>query len=96
MIFQRLNDKAGFGRKENKVRLFTSHQLRKLFTKTLFAQGVDKLMVDWMLGHKINDVTEAYFKTKPERLRSEYIKHMNHLTLEQIKIRKVTSGKLRN
>jgi len=95
MIFQRLNDKAGFGRKENNVRLFTSHQLRKLFTTTLFAQGMDKLMVDWMLGHKINDVTEAYFKTKPERLRSEYIKHMDHLTLEQIKIRKVTSGEVK-
>jgi integrase len=91
-IFRRINERAGFGRsKERNRRFFTSHTLRKLFTTTLYNKGVDKLAVDWMLGHKINPVTEAYFKSDPNSLRSKYMTALEYLTLEKVKIKDVHS-----
>lgn len=69
-LFLRLNDRVGFGLRTKKRRFFTSHMLRKLFTTSLYQAGVDKLAIDWMLGHKINPVTEATLKLK-RRLKKE-------------------------
>ena len=90
-LFMRLNDKAGFGKRTEKRRFFTSHMLRKLFTTSLYHAGVDKLAIDWMLGHKINPVTEAYFKTNIKDLKRNYIKAVPHLTLEKVKVKRIES-----
>ena len=95
-IFMRLNDRVGFGRRTEKRRFFTSHMLRKLFTTSLYKAGVDKLAIDWMLGHKINPVTEAYFKTNEKDLKNNYIKVLHHLTLEKVKIRRMESEEVKD
>lgn len=43
--------------------------------------------VDWMLGHRINPITEAYFKNDPVKLKSQYMTAVDRLTLEKIKIK---------
>lgn len=91
-IFRRINDRSNFGRsKERNRRFLTSHTLRKLFTTSLYNKGVDKLAVDWMLGHKINPVTEAYFKNDPQTLKAKYIDAFENLTLEKVIIRDATT-----
>lgn len=91
-IFRRINERANFGRsKERNRRFFTSHTLRKLFTTTLYNRGLDQLAVDWMLGHKINPVTEAYFKNDPIALKAKYMDAVENLTLEKVKIKNVTT-----
>ena len=83
--FQRINDKSNFGMAKNRKRRFlTSHTLRKLFTTTLYNHGVDKLAVDWFLGHRINPVTEAYFKSNVKDLKTRYIGVVQHLTLSGV------------
>lgn len=62
LLFRRLNQRAGLGYRSESRNFFTSHMLRKMFTTTLYKAGVDKLAIDWMLGHKINPITESYFK----------------------------------
>jgi len=94
-LFMRLNDRVGFGLRTKKRRLFTSHMLRKLFTTSLYKAGVDKLAIDWMLGHKINPVTEAYFKTNKEDLKKNYMKAMHHLTIEKVKVRRIESNEVK-
>lgn len=91
-IFRRINDRANFGRsKERNRRFLTSHTLRKLFTTSLYNKGVDQLAVDWMLGHKINPVTEAYFKNDPQTLKAKYIDAYENLTLEKVIIKDATT-----
>lgn len=91
-VFRRINERAGFGRsKERNRRFFTSHTMRKLFTSTLYNKGIDQLAVDWMLGHKINPVTEAYFKNDPQTLKAKYIEAVESLTLEKVKVKNVTT-----
>lgn len=94
-IFMRLNDRAGFGNRTERFRFFTSHMLRKLFTTSLYKAGVDKLAIDWMLGHKINPVTEAYFKTNEKDLKRNYIKALPHITLENVKIKRIESDEVK-
>ncbi|NMC34966.1 MAG: hypothetical protein GYA36_21305, partial [Veillonellaceae bacterium] len=53
--------------------------------------GVDQLAVDWMLGHKINPVTEAYFKNDPQTLKAKYIDAYENLTLEKVIIKDATT-----
>jgi integrase len=92
-IFRRINERAGFGEsKQRKRRFFTSHTLRKLFTTTLYKKGLDQLAVDWMLGHKINPVTEVYFKNDPKALKTKYMEAVEKLTLEKVKVKKVTTN----
>lgn len=91
-IFRRINDAAKFGRsKDRNRRFFTSHMLRKLFTTTLYSNGVDKTRVDFLLGHKIDKITEAYFKADEKALKKDYTKSVEHLTLQKVKIKTVTT-----
>jgi len=89
-IFRRINDNAGLGfAKDKNRRFFTSHMPRKIFTSTLYSQGVDKTRVDWFLGHKIPPITESYFKTNVEDLKKSYMGIVEHLTLQKIKIKTI-------
>jgi integrase len=88
-IFQRLNDKLGLGHRNKFRHTFTSHQLRKLFSTTLYSNGVDKVVVDWLLGHRINQQTEAYFKTNEKDLKNRYTNEVQHLSLEKVKVKEI-------
>jgi len=80
-IYERLNHRAGLGRRNMKRNFLTSHMLRKLFATTLYEEGMEQMKVDWMLGHKINQTTSAYFKANPEKIKQEYIQVEHKLSL---------------
>ncbi len=86
-----LNDRLGWGMRSEKRYFFTSHMLRKLFTTTLYKAKVDELPINWMLGHKINPITESYFKADIQSLKQHYLKALNELSLDNIKVKTVTT-----
>lgn len=94
-IFHRLNDNLGLGFRTRNRRVFTSHQLRKLFTTTLYSNGADKLFVDWLLGHSIHSTTESYFKTNVKDLKNQYMKFVKHLMTEKADVRRISSDEVK-
>lgn len=80
-LFQRANDRAGLGYRDQKHRTLTSHILRKKFGTSLYKAGLDVLEVDWLLGHKISDSRAAYFKTNPDELKEKYKKVVEFITI---------------
>lgn len=77
--FSRLNDKCGFGWKSNR-RFFHAHNLRKYFVTTCFNEGLDYITIDFMCGHKLDAIKEAYVKASPEKQKKKYIAFMDNLT----------------
>jgi len=95
MLFSRINDYMGFGRLKSGGRRFTSHKLRKLFATLLYREGMDKLMIDWLMGHKVDNVTEAYFKANIDHLRREYEKRMHALMFRKTVVKHVSSAEVK-
>ena len=91
---RRLNKKLGLGNGGRYARLHP-HGLRKFFATQLTNNGCDFLSVEFMMGHKLDQVRDAYYKADPERLRLKYRQYMEHLTfLEEISYRDVTTSEL--
>ena len=91
-VYARLNDKLGFERrKSNNRHYITSHQLREIFSNTLFRKKIDKLRIDYILGHRINPQDASYFRSHPEDLYAEYLKALPELTLEKVKVQRIES-----
>lgn len=66
-----------------------------MFSSILYREQVDKLKIDYLLGHKIRSKQDlAYFQTKPEDLYKEYLKALPQLTLEKVKVERLTSPEL--
>lgn len=95
-LYKALNQRAGLGKRSPKRNSLTSHMLRKLFATTCYEEEIDQLKVDWMLGHKINDVSAAYFKAKPERLKKEYMKIESKLTLAEVEIKDIAPEQIKD
>lgn len=92
--FQRLNNKFDLGLLTTRCR-FHPHALRKFFATTLTNHDCDFLSVEFMLGHRLDQIREAYYKADPERLRRKYRLYMEHLTFTQeLEVRSVTSTEL--
>jgi hypothetical protein len=86
-----LNEKCGF-KKPYRQSYFRSHALRKLFATTLYTKGLPQLSIDWFLGHKINSVTESYFKTDIKSLKEQYISCIEDLSIEDTEVRVLESS----
>ena len=92
--FLRLNKKFDLGLLETRCR-FHPHALRKFFATTLTNHDCDFLSVEFMLGHRLDKIREAYYKADPERLKMKYRMYMEYLTFTQeIEVRDVTSTEL--
>lgn len=92
--FLRLNKKFDLGLLETRCR-FHPHALRKFFATTLTNHDCDFLSVEFMLGHRLDKIREAYYKADPERLKMKYRLYMEYLTFTQeIQVRDVTSTEL--
>ena len=88
--FARLNDTCGFGFFKRQ-RFFRAHALRKYFATTIKNNGMDNLTSEWMIGHKINRITDAYIKPDIYRMKKDYFDVLPFLSLEKIEKRTVES-----
>ena len=92
--FTRLNTKFAMGRLLTRGR-FHAHALRKFFATTLVNAGCDFLTVEFLLGHKLDAVKEAYYKADKEMLKAKYLGYMSYVTfLEDVRVREVSSSEL--
>jgi integrase len=85
-MYQRINKKAGF-RKVNGHLLIRPHSLRKLFATTLEKNRMPHLMTRWLMGHKLDPTTGAYFKADPETVKEDYIQILDQLTTSKVQIK---------
>lgn len=96
--FSRLNDKCGFGYTSTGTRRkFHPHSLRRFFAtqlagSTVNGMMIDSLIIEWMLGHKIPAVQEAYYKKNPEMLKDVYLHLIPKLTFEdKVEVKTISS-----
>jgi integrase len=90
-IFQRINQRAGFGKAYNGKHFFTSHKLRKYFASVLYKNKLSQTKIDWMLGHSIKKVTEAYFLADIPTLKNQYMELMDELSIENVETTVLTT-----
>ena len=78
--FQSVNDKNEWGWiNRDRQRFFTSHQLRRLGANLI----EDERLVNEISGRKFDETTEAYFKRDKRKIRKEYFKWLDELTIYQ-------------
>lgn len=92
--FRRLNDKAGFEKLKHSV-FFHTHALRKFFGTTLHNKGIQRLNYDFMMGHKIDQIAEAYIKPNVDSLKLEYMRCLEDLSIESVKFRRIESEEIK-
>ena len=90
VYFKNLNDRCEFGY-VGAHRFFTSHKLRKYFGSTLIKNKMPELTTHWLMGHKIDAVTEAYFKVDVHALKEQYKTVIDDLSIENVILREVTT-----
>lgn len=93
--FRRINEKAGFEKLKHSV-FFHTHALRKFFGTTLHKKGIQRLNYDFMMGHKIDQIAEAYIKPNVDSLKREYMLCLEDLSIESVKFRRIESEEVKN
>lgn len=79
-LFREINDKLGLGKKGPYIR-FRPHMLRKYHASQLFNDGCSIEFVDTLQGRGKDQTHSSYFMEDPEKLREEYIKHLDCLMI---------------
>ena len=93
--FIEINDKCDFGFVGHH-RFLTSHKLRKYFASTLNKNNVPEISTQWMLGHSIDKVTDAYFKLDINALKEQYKRVVEDLSIEKVITREITTKEYDN
>ena len=57
----------------------TSHCLRKFFVTSVLSNGMQMIVMDYMIGHAVGSQNQHYFNYNIELLRNEYAKIEKHL-----------------
>ncbi len=82
-IYRRLNERAQKNSPKGEYNIIRSHNLRRFFNSTLIAKKVPIINVDYMLGHKIDRVHEAYFRADIAALKEDYLSYIPWLTFAE-------------
>ncbi|MBI5458944.1 tyrosine-type recombinase/integrase [Methanobacterium sp.] len=85
--FRRIGELAGFKRDKNSYSFWRSHALRKYFISTFINKKGEKVIADFMAGHKISDMDRAYWKANPEDLKKMYADALPTLSLDKANVR---------
>lgn len=64
--------------------LIRSHNIRKYFNSTLLNNGADSFIVNFWMGHTLDDTQSAYFRASAEGgLKETYMKFVPYLTIQK-------------
>ncbi len=80
-MFRELAKKAGLDTDKGQWQVVRAHNLRKFFNSALLNNGADIFFTDFLMGHKIDQVHEAYFKADSKKLRDRYMRYLPFLAL---------------
>ena len=90
-IFRRLAHATGRGTDRDTWSLVRAHNLRKYFNSTILNNGGDIFYVDYLMGHKIDQMHEAYYRADPVKLREKYMRYLPFLSIEDTEVKMVES-----
>jgi integrase len=76
-----LAKKSGLDTAKGQWQLVRAHNLRKFFNSQLLNNGADIFFTDFLMGHKIDSVHEAYFRADPKKLKERYMRYLPFLAL---------------
>lgn len=80
-MFRELAKKTGLDTDKGVWQVARAHNLRKFFNSALLNNGADIFFTDYLMGHKIDQVHEAYFKADPKKLRDRYMRYLPYIAL---------------
>ena len=88
MSYRYLNNYLGWEQEDRgRFRKATSHMMRKYFNTQLINAGMPEEIREHMMGHVIsNKVQDAYFLADPQELLKVYLKYMDSVTIEKVKV----------
>ncbi|MDI6644322.1 MAG: tyrosine-type recombinase/integrase [Methanobacteriaceae archaeon] len=84
--FRRLGLQAGFSKRDGAYSFWRAHGMRKYFISTIMNKLGDKVLADFLAGHKISDVDRAYWYMDPEDLKKRYLKALPYLSIDKAKV----------
>ncbi|WP_440947894.1 tyrosine-type recombinase/integrase [Methanosarcina sp. T3] len=82
-MYRAISDKARKNTSEGAYNTIRSHNMRKYFNSALLNAGCDSFMVEYWMGHELDDTRAAYFRASPEKLRDIYKKYIPYLTVQK-------------
>ncbi|MDP1552379.1 MAG: site-specific integrase [Methanobacteriaceae archaeon] len=89
--FRRIGLQAGFKKEDGAYSFWRAHSLRKYFISTIMNKIGDKVMADFLAGHKISNVDRAYWYMDPKDLKNRYLKALPYLSIDQVKVKDIKS-----
>lgn len=84
--FQRANHKHNWGKVKNYY-YFSGHRLRKRHASLIENEN----LANFLQGRKPDKIQETYFFNRPERVKEEYLKHVNKLTINEMNYKDIYS-----
>jgi integrase/recombinase XerD len=82
MFFKEIADRAGFtDGSSNGYNLYGPHSLRESFSSILINKGVPDAIVDFLLGHSLGQMGEAYKRGKFEDVQKMYLDNEVYLSM---------------
>lgn len=93
--FRLAGKKAGFKRDKNTYSFWRSHAMRKYFISTIINKRGEKIIADFMAGHKIGKQDRAYWQANPDDLLDHYKKALPFLSLDGAKVKDYSSEEVR-
>ena len=82
-IYRTLSEKAHKNTPIGNWGFIRSHNMRKYFNSSLINAGADSFIVNFMMGHTLDDTQGAYFRAGPEKLKEYYMKFVPFVTIEK-------------
>jgi hypothetical protein len=82
-IYRKLSEKANIAAPSGEWGLIRSHNMRKYFNSALLNANVPIFFVDYLMGHTLDTVHDAYFRPDSEQLREQYMKYVPYLTIQK-------------
>lgn len=89
--FRRIGQQAGFQKEDGAYSFWRSHALRKYFISNIINKIGEKIIADYMAGHKINNQDRTYWQANPDDLKQHYLKALPYLSIDEAKIRDYTT-----
>lgn len=93
--FRLAGKKAGFKRDENVYSFWRSHAMRKYFISTIINKKGEKIIADFMAGHKIGKQDRAYWQANPDDLKAYYMEALPFLSIDGAKVKDYSSEEAR-
>ncbi|WJI08814.1 site-specific integrase [Methanobacterium sp. CWC-01] len=89
--FRRIGQEAGFKKDKGSYAFWRSHALRKYFISTIINKIGEKVIADYLAGHKISSQDRTYWQANPADLKNHYLKALPYLSLDEAKVKDVES-----